>query len=98
LSDLGDRIDEIRQNTVIVTDFTQELPMLDGEEAVAVCPECDALVWIADPGDDGELYLMRICEVETEDCVTCSRAKDAVSDPDVQAVVNESIKELLEDD
>lgn len=93
MSDLADRIDEIRQNTVIVTDFTQELPMLDGEEAVAICPECEALVWIADPGDDGELYLMRICEVETEDCVTCSGARDAVSDPDIPTAVREALKD-----
>jgi len=97
LSDLHERIDDMRKNAVHirVQDVDhEELPLLDGEEAVAVCPECEALVWIADPADDGELYLMRICEVETDDCVTCTRARAAVHDPELEDV----IRGVLEDE
>jgi len=94
---LHERIDDIRKNSILirVQDVDHdELPLLDGEEAVAVCPECEAIVWIGEPGGDGELYLMRICEIETEDCETCTRARAAVHDPELEDV----IKEALEDD
>jgi len=101
VTDLADRIDEIRANAVTIV-FDGQLgridpetaPRLDGEEAVAVCPECEALIWIAEPANDGELFLMRICEVMTEHCETCTRARAAVHDPELEDV----IKEALEDD
>ena len=95
---IEDRIKEIRDKSQLVeVDLSApfgELPMIDGEEAVAVCPECEALIWIADPGALGQLFLMRICEVEADDCVTCSRARAAVQDPDIPAV----LRELMDDE
>lgn len=95
---IEDVIHDIRLNSVTVlidadTDI-DALPRPDGEEAVALCPECEAVVWIAEPAEDGQLYLMRICEVEREDCRTCTRAHQAVSDPDIEA----AIRGVLEDD
>lgn len=40
--------------------MTTPLP-LDGAQTFAICPECNALAWIADPG--GQLHLMRLSEV-----------------------------------
>tara|TARA_R100001244_G_scaffold125277_1_gene95260 strand:+ start:215 stop:529 length:315 start_codon:yes stop_codon:yes gene_type:complete len=90
---IEDRINEIRENSELVeVDLSApfgELPMIDGEEAVALCPECNALIWIADPGGLGQLYLMRICEIDADECVTCSRAREAVQDPDIPGVLRE---------
>ena len=52
-------------------------PPLDGVQAYAICPECQALAWIADPG--GELHLMRLGEVPIEECETCQRVAEAVT-------------------
>lgn len=62
--------------------------LLDGVESIAICPDCDALVWIASPDipelseQDAELYLMRLCDTPVEDCVRCSRAAEAVMEDD----------------
>jgi hypothetical protein len=45
---------------------------------VAVCPDCEAICWIADPEGTGELYLMRLGAIPVEDCLRCTKAAEAV--------------------
>ena len=50
---------------------------LDGTESLAICPECEGWIWIADA--TGELHLMRLGEIPLDECATCTRVHEAVS-------------------
>ena len=48
------------------------------EDTTIICLACGSELWIA--REDGDLYLMRIGQVEVTDCLQCSRATEAVQD------------------
>jgi hypothetical protein len=48
---------------------------LEGERIC--CGNCDAEIWIERVGT-GDLYLMRLGTVETQDCFQCSKLEDVV--------------------
>lgn len=50
---------------------------MDGTESLAICPECEGWIWIADA--NGELHLMRLGEIPLDECATCTRVHEAVS-------------------
>jgi len=53
----------------------------DLETVEILCPECEALMWV-NHDHAGQFYLMRISEIDINECETCSAIQKIVSGSD----------------